>query len=208
MLRLAHEYDVPTLRRRALKHLAFACVTDVDKITDEANFDRSYSVGPSDIGSALKAEIALAREVQALWLLPILFLSMGLRKRDDFVGADVWMGKARSISPEDAIASLFAYKAAMGSQKMNAFLHQLCNYGECVREDTLINEDDIALARRMPITAFDKYLEWTSDLCAQCKSEIREEYRQEKERIWGLLPAAVGLPPWDELLEMKELDIG
>ena len=72
----------------------------------------------------------------------------------------------------------------------------------------MINEDDIALARRMPITAFDKYLEWTSDLCAQCKSEIREEYRQEKERIWGLLPAAVGLPPWDELLEMKELDIG
>ncbi|KAL1703050.1 hypothetical protein EV121DRAFT_281420 [Schizophyllum commune] len=191
VLRLAHKYDVPTLRRRALKHLASACVTDVDKITDEANFDRSYSVGPSDIGSALKAEIALAREVQALWLLPILFLSMGLRKRDDYVGADVWMGKARSISPEDAIASLFAYKAAMGSQKMNAFLHQLCNYGQCAREDTLINEDDIALARRMPITAFDKYLQWTSDLCAQCKSEIREEYRQETERIWGLLPAAL-----------------
>ncbi|KAI4293693.1 hypothetical protein K525DRAFT_152977, partial [Schizophyllum commune Loenen D] len=35
VLRLAHKYDAPTFRRRALRHMARACVTDVMELKDE-----------------------------------------------------------------------------------------------------------------------------------------------------------------------------
>ncbi|KAI5891935.1 uncharacterized protein SCHCODRAFT_01189408 [Schizophyllum commune H4-8] len=209
VLRLAHKYDAPSLRRRALQHMARACVTDLDELKDEINLDRSYTATFDDLSPLLKAEIALAREVQALWALPILLLNMSLCDGHEITGTCRYAGKLRSLSIEDTIASLCVYKAVMDSDIHNIFYSETCGSPTCTRREKAVVAVDIASTRVKPLTALD---EWVSKgawgACSPvCRSMARVGYVKEKRRIWDSLPEVSGLPPWDKLLEMKKLDI-
>ncbi|KAL1675296.1 hypothetical protein EV122DRAFT_253975 [Schizophyllum commune] len=102
--------------------MARACITDLDELKDEINLNRSYTATFDDLGPLLKAEIALAREVQALWALPILLLNMGLRDRHELTKTSTYAGKPRALSLEDLLASLSVYKAVMDSDMLEIYM--------------------------------------------------------------------------------------
>ncbi|KAL1689743.1 hypothetical protein GGG16DRAFT_57204 [Schizophyllum commune] len=211
VLRLAHKYDVPSLRQRALRHMARACITDLDELKDEINLNRSYTATFDDLGPLLKAEIALAREVQALWALPILLLNMGLRDRLELTSilhtkTSTYAGKPRALSLEDLLASLSVYKAVMDSDMLEIFYGEPCGMDKCSRREHLIVTVGIASARAKPLTAFDEWMRHGASN-AFCRAAARVASDKEKKRIWDSLPEVAGLPPWDKLLELKKQDI-
>ena len=85
------------------------------------NLNRSHRATFDDLGPLLKAEIAIAREVQALWALPILLLNMGLRDRHELTKTSTYAGKPRALSLEDLLASPSVYKAVMDSDMLEIF---------------------------------------------------------------------------------------
>ncbi|KAL1752144.1 hypothetical protein FB107DRAFT_220568 [Schizophyllum commune] len=206
VLRLAHKYDVPSLRRRALRHMARACITDLDELKDEINLNRSHKATFDDLGPLLEAEIALVREVQALWVLPILLLNMGLRDRHELTKTSKYAGKPRALSLEDLLASLSVYEAVMDSDMLEISYGEPCGSDRCSRREYLIAAVGIATARAKPLTAFDECQD--APRRRQCdvpRSGARRIIR--KKRIWDSLPEFSGLPPWDELSELKKQDI-
>ncbi|KAL1752146.1 hypothetical protein FB107DRAFT_293389 [Schizophyllum commune] len=209
VLRLAHKYDAPSLRRRALQHMARACITDLKELKDEMNLDRSYTETLGFLGPLLKAEIALAREVQALWALPILLLNMSLRDRREITRTSKYAGKLRSLSVEDVVACLCMYKVVMDSDIPTIFYSETCGLPTCTRRERSIVAVDIASTRAKPLTAFDDWADkGASAACSvMCWSMARIAYTMERMYIWNSLPEVCKLPPWDQLLEMKKLDI-
>ncbi|KAF8127526.1 hypothetical protein K438DRAFT_2000673 [Mycena galopus ATCC 62051] len=66
VLRMSHKYDVDVLRKRALVHLSRRFHTTLNGRDDE-------SLDPDFGGRSLLAVITLARQIDALWILPYAF---------------------------------------------------------------------------------------------------------------------------------------
>ncbi|KAL1722670.1 hypothetical protein EV715DRAFT_287214 [Schizophyllum commune] len=77
VLRIAHKYDAPALRRCALQHLAISYVTSYHDLKDIPI--RSYRVDDEEELSTHEviATINLAQEVHATWLLPTAYYYAG-----------------------------------------------------------------------------------------------------------------------------------
>ncbi|KAI4294232.1 hypothetical protein K525DRAFT_274502 [Schizophyllum commune Loenen D] len=213
VLRLSHKYDVGPLRRRALQHLAITCPTELADLKCELSLERSYDI--EDVACTLKAELALAREVQALWLLPVLCLCLGFEEREDYISAPLWMGKERGIAPDDILLCFFAFRAVSGAQIIHLFLDSSAGCGRVacdrIRRDWIDDEDLEGLFTCRPLTYLRNWIDENdgdiSELCDVCLPELRKKYKDELERVWNDIPLAIGLPPWEKLREMKREDL-
>ncbi|KAJ7119165.1 hypothetical protein C8R44DRAFT_878665 [Mycena epipterygia] len=233
-LRLSHKYGVDYLRRRALVHLSSryrTALSERDSCTYYINPPPSRSA--SDIVSWPWPEedahticvIQLAREVDALWVLPGAFYNLSA----DFysVGSNVfhgvvYNGAPTSLSLQDQQMFLIGHNLQIAST--HADILQFLSYPRsvdiagcespthCDGERLVAIENSremIRLLTSIPLRIWESD-DWDrlDELCPPCMEELQKTHQDARQALWDKLPEMYGLPPWEELEKMKEAAIG
>lgn len=67
----------------------------------------------------------------------------------------------------------------------------------------LMNQRDV-----LSLTALDRWnSEWSERLCGACEDEARREHAAGRQVVWKMLPELFGLPEWELLSEMEEVEL-
>ncbi|KAJ7612146.1 hypothetical protein FB45DRAFT_939969 [Roridomyces roridus] len=243
-LRLGHKYEVDFLRRRALIHLSSACDTQLDRRDRSTKAlvdpDSAHALDIVSIHWAAKASwtvtsiiipiIQLAREVDALWLLPDAFYNLSGAFHNAFgpvaqsVAEEVFRGvdyggRIAHLSPHDQESLLGGH--AVQSKSTNdvlEFLSLPTDIPGCASSESCARERFKAIgASRARVQAFASRplsvwgpVQWQllKDLCPTCRSALETKHKAARQAFWDKLPEMYGLPSWDELEKMKIAAIG
>ncbi|KAJ6567025.1 hypothetical protein B0H19DRAFT_1067279 [Mycena capillaripes] len=220
ILHMSNKYAVDYLLRRALAHLSSEFPTtlaghDLDVEQDPT----SMTIGLADLDAATVACITIAREVNALWLLPSLFYQ--LASTDDVGIPRVLNCVAHNHSPaklseDDRI--LFLKSSLQVSRQGNylvRFLHSPdtipgCERGKkCTRVRLEVLEKAqtriIGKYSANPLSMFNDSMDEVllGGCCGICYRFCRKAHREARQAIWDELPSFCDLPPWAELEIMK-----
>ncbi|KAJ6548094.1 hypothetical protein DFH09DRAFT_989136 [Mycena vulgaris] len=231
-LRLSHKYEVDYLRRRALIHLSSVYRTTLVKWDSSGYTKEPTNRPPSEIDSwPLPNDptchirvIPLAREVGALWTLPIAFYglsgcfvhSIGTEAFDGTVYNKIWT--ALSIQDQQCwIAGRDMQTRTTFPDIMQFLWYPLDIEGctsptECLRERLGILEGNRGMIQSnscIPLGAWDAD-DWgvLSDVCPACLVVLKRKHAEARRAFWDKLPSMYALPPWEELEKMKLAAIG
>ncbi|KAF7314946.1 BTB domain-containing protein [Mycena indigotica] len=238
-LRLSHKYEVLELRKRALIHLSSRFRTELQqhnrvRLRTSSLSDLSHPVSNysswamSSDDDFLICLVQLAREVDALWVLPHLFyqLVVGGLRRAVYNGVQ-FGGIAGDLSPQDQINVEIALHSHT-SASLEIF-HCLQTPGPALRSACPSSKDCLDRCLRVvssnqwmlheylrdPLTiwadgdwaAFDE-LGPKPHICRICLTDLMSRVKAIEEGFWTALPGLHGLPPWNQLNEMKKAAIG
>ncbi|KAI5900106.1 uncharacterized protein SCHCODRAFT_02607004 [Schizophyllum commune H4-8] len=214
VLRLAHKYDVPALRRCALKHLSTSFPTDLGEISKCQNHPlRPYTYLEVDRLPELMAVASLAHEVHAKWLLPAVFLDTLQFDAVALGSSREWRGRRRYFTHADLVQCFHGRDALHKKIPFSLFISP-CVAGppdHCLLAKTrCFDEDDVVTYHRYPLTYFTEWMVRNSDkpFCQPCQDDMGTKYAQWLDDTWAMLPKVFGLPDWDKLLELKRQDMG
>ncbi|KAJ7494271.1 hypothetical protein B0H11DRAFT_1802506 [Mycena galericulata] len=234
-LRLSHKYGVDYLRRRALIHLSSAYDTDLSR------WDRMATFVPNDNGSNLPALdiksfpwpdhrvrtdllciIQLARETDALWILPDAFYNLSAAfsqvGKHIFHGG-VFHGVPTGLSIQDQEAFLTGHDIQTRSKEaILRFLSDPLKIDGCVSPARCwglrlaairLGWGDFQNRPSDPLCLWESD-DWhlLHDLCPACITLLRLHHNTARQKFWDNLPKIYGLPPWEELEKMKVAAIG
>ncbi|KAF7314931.1 hypothetical protein MIND_00007000 [Mycena indigotica] len=234
--RLGHKYNAPIIRRLALTHLTSALRTTLAE-SDATCYEEDKSErGPSAVASwdcawddHLIALVQLAREIDAPWLLPSLFYLIA-GKLDSIAGqlvnGTVIHGAPARLHPGDQErvlrgASRQQQAAWTLAEFMTPAPPSVCHKdtGMCplriMRTATSAPfRDHVHRHSQVPLSLFDERLgddwygaDWQA-VCQTCKAHLHGELKAARGAFWDSLPELYGLPPWEELEELKRAAIG
>ncbi|KAJ7113335.1 hypothetical protein C8R43DRAFT_1039923 [Mycena crocata] len=231
-LRLSHKYGVDYLRRTALIHLSAGYDTTLSRWDRKDVVDDNLSYGliswggwPDDEAHAIYF-IQLAREVNALWLLPVAFYRLANTFSTDQIGRDVfhgtvWNGMPASLSVLDQEAFLKGYN--IQSRSTWAILRFLsrpqqisgCQFSAgCLAARLSVLENIQSTIHNGPYIPLDIWGEdeWEMldeyEMCFVCFEVLRKIHTAARQAFWDALPQMYGLPPWEELEEKRTATIG
>ncbi|TRM63765.1 hypothetical protein BD626DRAFT_401890 [Schizophyllum amplum] len=217
VLRLAHKYDAPSLRRCALEHLADAFTTDIN-LLGSSQIMATYARTPEGAfaGGELQAATALARETHALWLLPGIFYHTLQFPLDHYVSQNVWLSRARRYSVEDTAICLAGCTKLRQEYPFDMLFDEEigCEEEECMlARMRLFTPSDISKFPESPLTyhADQDWMVYDNGLavvCDECKEEMRRKLYQWRHDVWERFPGYFNLPNWNELLQTKKSDLG
>ncbi|KAF7314927.1 hypothetical protein MIND_00006600 [Mycena indigotica] len=236
-LRMSHKYQVDYLKQRALVHLSSGFPTEL-ALLDK----RRYHSGPTGLLAAertswlpppspneyehipvptlLKA-IALAHEVQALWILPLAFyyLACHLAHPEALVHHPLSNSRANqdvALSEGDGRAFLRGHAAfnqtAISLLAVVSDYHSSKSTGckdppncKAVRLKALSRFLDLAGKRlRMPLHVFRVSPDGPlKKACPSCYEKLAQALREKRDRLWDEMPATYGLRQWEDLTKMK-----
>ncbi|KAJ7648585.1 hypothetical protein DFH06DRAFT_1135415 [Mycena polygramma] len=210
ILRLSHKYDVPYLRRRALEHLGTVFPIDLAKYDIRA--------GHHNTSSALAfchriRTLAIATEVDALWLLPVVLVYHDLCKysMEVLVPGKYWSG----VGEKEQERCRIGHSAQMRHlPKILCFLFvskeeedgDCDDWSQCnmARLQTL-QYPPLWSAISWPLEAW-RERDWDRlEAYGLCMTEARNLHDQSRQHFWDQLPPMFGLPEWEELKASKEL---
>ncbi|KAF7322317.1 BTB domain-containing protein [Mycena chlorophos] len=234
-LRLAHKYEVPELRRRALVHLSSKFRTTLAQKDGVRHFASAWQrktsltdiyswdyLGTMRGAEYLHVVARLAAEVGALWILPSVFFSLAA---DIYPETDAvllkgtkYAGQRICLSTEDQVRILQGRREQ--TRCSSSIMHQFqepdpqcqtsasCNTG---RMEIFCNNQDM-----FPTYILDPFLIWTNNdwedhrdsLCKICQRTIEHRIKEIMQHFWDHLPQLYGLPDWDVLEKMKVAAIG
>lgn len=220
VLRIAHKYDAPALRRCALQHLAISYVTSYHDLKDIPI--RSYRVDDEEELSTHEviATINLAQEVHATWLLPTAYYYAGA----SFTAAELdeasdWCGRQRQLSHKDILTCLSGIAMLRHAFPLSLLISTSfgCGTDACLRKRLdVFDAKDIAGFATCPLTFYtasivgeDGTLNGSEfmDVCHDCLAQLTVEYLEWLRRAWIGLPSLFGLPDWHDLAQMKKHDL-
>ncbi|KAJ7684273.1 hypothetical protein DFH06DRAFT_1155170 [Mycena polygramma] len=221
ILRLSHKYEVNYLRRRALIHLSSGFPTELSS-TETVTGSWGTSSDLLGVGPFI-AIIRLAREVDALWVLPTAFYNLadacstgpGLLTS---IRPSTFNGRSAQLSDEDQTAFVNGYCAQIntGPSDVTRFLHEPATIPGCsdghrcmvlrLRAIEMVRHD-----RASPRFQADPLLLWHGlddwkrllGICLACGDALTETHMEARLAFWDQLPQMYGLPPWEELRKMK-----
>ncbi|KAF7311231.1 hypothetical protein MKEN_01024700 [Mycena kentingensis (nom. inval.)] len=243
-LRLATKFQVKELRKRALIHLSapfrtslrqhetrVSCFREEDRDlvwSESPRFSRIVNWEWSGPPKKLICIAALAREAEALWILPVVFYHLTQLALE--LGADLYSpsvecdGIAAGLSAADARNISWAtWKLVDAATTISDTLRDGVPAERCATPDyCLIRRTEMAgtlLARKEFIQSFSDPLgrwyphNWDSwcfdnDVCAPCRRVITEKTEKIKAECWDRLPEIYNLPAWEDLELMKRAEIG
>ncbi|KAJ7490871.1 hypothetical protein FB451DRAFT_1124430 [Mycena latifolia] len=244
-LRLSHKYEVDYLRRRALIHLSSRYRTTLSEWDARAyavNLDfssaqrvMSWLAPPGD--SFNICVVQLAREVDALWVLPVAFYDLSsafntpenlftpgfsmVKLRGEVLRGAVYNGVPTSLSAQDQ-DSFFqghATHTRAATKDIVAFLCDPLEIDGCknpaqwcsgIRLRALQDHwHSLHTFSHLPLTVWDED-GWYSldDICPACFTVLKRTHAEARQAFWDGLPEMYGLPPWEELEKMKVAAIG
>lgn len=212
ILRLSHKYDVPFLRRRALKHLGTLYHTRLSERQSKMGENSVEFVQPLETTLYNLVTIKVAVEVAALWLLPVAYYDLC----DCEIKTIITAG-----APWDTLGEVQRMTCIIGHSAQIQFFPKIIafhfpgktQYSDCA-DWTRCNAVRLEYAgeegwsMRRPLEAhYDEY--WVdieaSGLCGTCLDEMKEQHKSAKQQFWDDLPHLFGLPDWPELEEMRRI---
>ncbi|KAJ7715206.1 hypothetical protein B0H16DRAFT_1616873 [Mycena metata] len=211
ILRLAHKYDVPYLRRRALEHLNPAFPTTLIAYDDREGSDL-VSFSALHVHRTL-ATIRTATEVGALWLLPVAYYDLCKQSAEQLIFNASWKDLGENVQRSCLIGHDSQRKHI---HKIYQFLSVVKKTGGSCADPTKCN----ALFQRLSLTPLqysasplDGWGEGTfqvlahtgSGMCNNCFTENKALHAAARQEFWDQLPQMFGLPGWAELEEMKRV---
>lgn len=233
ILRLSHKYDVPYLRQRALQHLAALYPTQLEGLISYTHqmwvmMFANFCKDGYDIIAVHFAAAQIAHEVGALWLLPsILYWCTVYGDVDSlFDGAEQYkeLGITRRIAlPMDYARHCVRVKAIDLSSPL--FTNEFLTHREYEMKDATCTTPRQCRSYRHKIFisivevseegpnlfVFQDAKYWRKfehKLCAACFQCFRVLHSEGRLQFWRQLPKKFGLPSWNELREIKEVDMG
>ncbi|TRM67560.1 hypothetical protein BD626DRAFT_564487 [Schizophyllum amplum] len=215
VLRMAHKYDVPALRRCALHHLSITFITDVDNLKTDP--ERTYDFDDTTEGdegrmSELKAVIALAHDVGATWLLPSAYYDTMQFLVTELGAAHYWNGRQRRLTYEDLLVCLAGYKHMSKRSPIAMFTSMDigCGGADClVKRVSVLSEDDLRDCSEVPLTYWSAWLsdDGSQPGCHLCLEGMRILYHLWQADVWTHLPSYFNLPDWVDLLALMRRDL-
>ncbi|KAF7369824.1 BTB domain-containing protein [Mycena venus] len=204
ILRLAHKYDVPYLRRRALEHLGLVYPTRLSEFDSRQGNPDAHSF----------ATIVTATEVGALWLLPVPYYNTCRFDLSHLIKSRRWL----DLGEEQRATCLIAYAALVQQfPKIYNFLHLSRGQGDDCEDWARCNKVRLDIGFAI-IPAFGPFANCPLDSCPEalwsaikattcdsCVTESESLHAAAREECWDQLPKMFGLPGWDELEEMRRL---
>ncbi|KAJ7119176.1 hypothetical protein C8R44DRAFT_189565 [Mycena epipterygia] len=233
-LRLSHKYGVDYLRRRALIHLSSGHHTSLSESDSvEYHHDPVPSRPASEVVSWPWPDdftynmcvIELAREVEALWVLPTAFyvLSTAYQKLGSIIfHGTVYHGIPTSLSLQDQQSFITGRDSQIGSTNADILRFLLdppsseikgCKSpNECSAERLRAFASIRERVRAYPAIPLEMwkptYWDKLGKVCPACLAVLKDTHRRARQAFWDKLPGMYGLPPWAELEKMKEAAIG
>ncbi|KAF7359028.1 BTB domain-containing protein [Mycena sanguinolenta] len=220
--RLSHKYSVDYLLRRALVHLSYDFPTTLSSF----DADTTYSTNMIDMLDdnvyipPYIALVQLARQVNALWMLPMAFYRLASANKE--VIRQVWDCQMFShhtarLGDDDRLVFVTCSALFAGLEtKAMRFLHPTDESATCKGGDkcnaarlSAIAEaqDSIAKAEGPdPLYICFSSLIWdalSKRCCTHCYKCLKSAHEQARQLIWDELPTICGLPPWADLEKMK-----
>ncbi|KAJ7490872.1 hypothetical protein FB451DRAFT_1124434 [Mycena latifolia] len=233
-LRLSHKYEVDYLRRRALIHLSSqyrTTLSEWDSGLNSYSYSRSSDLSPLRLISWMWPDddafqicvIQLAREVDALWLLPTAFYD--LSSSYDQHGRKIFHGVVYNGTPtslcvqdQDSLLQGHAIQTRATTRDIMKFLFyppdiEGCTSSACSgnRLNRLrVEWDDLHDHCLPPLDVWveDDWESLEEDVCRTCITEMKRTHAEARQAFWDALPEMYGLPPWEELKKMKAAAIG
>ncbi|KAJ7230349.1 hypothetical protein GGX14DRAFT_410493 [Mycena pura] len=230
-LRLGHKYEVDYLRRRALVHLSSNFRTRLVEWDSAFYSANQLNRLPSDTiswpfpkdRSCLICVIQLARETEALWVLPETFYTLSSTRNYIEVGGKLF----HCVDHEGILASLSKQdqeSVMMGARRQTASTADVLAFlGHPHRIDGCESPQVCSLRRfrvvgeglKMvhdfpgdPLIIWDES-DWNMlDVCDICLGALKRIHAAARQSVWDSLPGMYGLPPWNELEQMREAAIG
>ncbi|KAJ6500871.1 hypothetical protein C8R45DRAFT_1210566 [Mycena sanguinolenta] len=219
--RLSHKYSVDYLLRRALVHLSYEFPTTLsafDKGSDMCSTDfREVKHGLSLRWSPYVAVIQLARQVNALWILPLAFYKLASSDGEIIqrvLRCTVFKQHAARLGDDDKLVFLTCSVLLAGLEgKAVSFLHssdkcassKKCNTARLSALTQLQNSVEEAVGPD-PLDVWCNADVWDTlqeGCCVKCYKLLYQACEQARQPIWDKLPEICGLPPWAELEKMK-----
>ncbi|KAJ6605996.1 hypothetical protein DFH09DRAFT_896989 [Mycena vulgaris] len=233
-LRLSHKYEVAYLRRRALIHLSSGYRTTLaewdSSFYDEESMGRraseitSWPI-PNDLANNI-CVVQLAREVDALWVVPLaLYRLSGRLSQQKALGTGVfhgtvYNGTSTSLSLQDQQSLLSGHRIQITSTTtkiLQFFFYPLdiegCEFPTyCLRERFYameLNREMINDCSSFPLSVWaEDDWETLSNVCSACLPVLKRTHEEARQAFWDRLPRMYELPPWEELERMKFAAIG
>ncbi|KAJ7108864.1 hypothetical protein C8R43DRAFT_1079994 [Mycena crocata] len=220
ILRLSHKYGVDYLVRRALRHLSSPFTTKLSDLDEE----RDISCWVTNDPATLIHIIQVAREVQALWLLPFAFyrLAGACSSSTDPTAAlrpQVYNEHPVSLDLADQKSFMEGYIAQMGGAMSDvlSFLQTpvdipgCAHNAECARArlhwlDMVRVERAKSYHQAAPLSIWgdleSQYDPW-GKFCNTCTGTLSRTHLRARRTFWDQLPQMYDLPEWAELDKMK-----
>ncbi|KAJ7612161.1 hypothetical protein FB45DRAFT_1065523 [Roridomyces roridus] len=193
-LRLSHKYGVDYLRRRALVHLSSGCGAklhhwDLCRYVDESDSAND----PLEIYA-----IQLFREVDALWLLPTVFYNLSFSFAASDQVSEVFHGITYNGVPS-ALTEFEILKFLVDPSEIAG----CATPSECAVERYHVLGDIQRMRPSLgPTVGFRSPISvWEDDGSWEMLEGVCDAF-------WDQLPQMYGLPPWEELEQMKTAAIG
>ncbi|KAJ7612150.1 hypothetical protein FB45DRAFT_939977 [Roridomyces roridus] len=239
-LRLGHKYQVDFLRRRALVHLSSVFDTQLerwDRVTtlrargDSGTrptlpLDSVVSTSWTSVSTymaMLVPSIQVAREADALWLLPDAFYNLSSTFAGNLAGTFLhgahYGGAFFKLQPQDQETFLVGHATQhKGTGDVLEFLAHPADIPGCEsRERCAVERYKAIGSSRARFQALPSHPlvvwspgQWTllKDLCPTCRDALETKHKAARQAFWDKLPEIYNLPSWTELEKMKVADIG
>lgn len=207
VLRLSKKYEVDSLHKRALVHLASAFPL----------ISADYPGSPSWDTIGLDIPIILfARELALEWVLPVAFYRLCSKATINQIENGVCIDNQQlGMDPKDKLTCLEQYVLLRGSASADIlnFLWdplKICLGNQCQNER--IARRKVAEGWRaqgiLPLGLWEPS-DWDgTKVCATCLAAMKTAHGAALEEFWDGLPQRFGLPPWGDLIQMKESALG
>ncbi|KAJ7639623.1 hypothetical protein DFH06DRAFT_1335301 [Mycena polygramma] len=204
ILRLAHKYDVPFLRRRALQHLGVIYPTQLSEYDCPPRIENAEQKIDLRI-----ATILTATEVGALWVLPAAYYRLCSIATSTILEDPKWL----LLGEKERNACLLGQWAQ--NRQFSTILDFLFVPSENCEDAETCNERRLVLARHYyssslshsdPLAYVSK-AKWgsiTGGLCGNCVEACRPLHDAARQKCWDALPECFGLPTWEILEGMRE----
>ncbi|KAJ7753416.1 hypothetical protein DFH07DRAFT_744469, partial [Mycena maculata] len=224
-LRLSHKYGVDYLHRRALIHLSSAFPTTLADADACMNGDAPVMTKTSWIdgaGSEILG-IHIAREIGALWILPLAFYELsevaGRFGTEIFHGTS-YHGVHASMSAQDQRSFLNGHaeqQLSMTRDILRFLTHP--PIAGCTTSTVYVLKRIDALQRTLdglkadyssPLYVWSQ-TDWGTmleDVCPTCLTVLKETRTTARQAFWDKLPEIYGLPSWEQLEKIKVDAIG
>ncbi|KAJ6567020.1 hypothetical protein B0H19DRAFT_1374356 [Mycena capillaripes] len=218
ILHLSNKYGVDYLLRRALVHFSSNYPTTLSAIDAVFNTS-SVSVDDDHPPSSVVAAIRIAREVDALWILPAAFYYLAATDEptiQKILNCIAFGDCPASLSAADQIVFLkSSMQISLQGNHLVRFLHTPNTNPGCQRPhlctrtrlDLLITAQDSITGSYSanPLAIFTDAMQGVlaNGTCRVCYDICQQMHDGARQAIWDKLPEFCGLPPWAELEKMK-----
>ncbi|KAJ7604446.1 hypothetical protein DFH06DRAFT_314736 [Mycena polygramma] len=209
ILRLSHKYHIPYLFQRAILHLETLYPIDLPAY-------HSLAGDKKNAGPAQDLElIAIFQQVDATWLLPFAFYSVGRYSADRLSKlGDSW----DNLSPETKQTCLAVLATHIRETlKVQVLLsapstcseRRRCNSSKfaCLRDSLTdqLSELEGGLQEPLEQRSAGDWNSLKSQVCDNCFRSAQADYKHAQKNIWDQLPANCGIADWDVLMEQRRV---